>query len=204
MCRLFAISSREPLSPMTAIHALNVMKEGHDGSGVGLFLTDLGGAFERFRGAPILSGIFSNEGIRTPGPLHDGSGFYGQVQAVHPSGQDAAPGTPKRDNYLVRVYDYPPDWLSLPREEIELRLMFDPPQAAPDGRAGRSMVVFSFWPDVIMLKEVGRPPGPGGVSRTRSRRLSSPGSSCPGQAEHELMPSISTPAIRSSSRATPP
>lgn len=65
MCRLFAITSREPLSPMTAIHALNVMKEGHDGSGVGLFLTDLGGSFERFKGAPILSGIFSNEGIRT-------------------------------------------------------------------------------------------------------------------------------------------
>jgi len=36
MCRLFAISSREPLSPMAAIHALDVMKEGHDGSGVGV------------------------------------------------------------------------------------------------------------------------------------------------------------------------
>ncbi len=47
MCRLFALSSRDPVSPMRAIEALNVMKEGHDGSGVGLFLHDLGGPFGR-------------------------------------------------------------------------------------------------------------------------------------------------------------
>ncbi|MCL5808381.1 MAG: glutamate synthase, partial [Deltaproteobacteria bacterium] len=63
MCRLFAITSKDPLSPMVAIRALDVMKEGHDGSGVGLFLTDLGGDFEQFKGGPILSGIFSNTGI---------------------------------------------------------------------------------------------------------------------------------------------
>jgi len=34
---LFAVTSNDPLSPMVAINALNVMKEGHDGSGVGLF-----------------------------------------------------------------------------------------------------------------------------------------------------------------------
>ena len=64
MCRLFAITSKDPLSPMVAIRALDVMKEGHDGSGVGLFLTDLGGDFEQFKGGPILSGIFSNTGIK--------------------------------------------------------------------------------------------------------------------------------------------
>ncbi len=32
MCRLFAVTSETPLSPMTAIHALDVMKEGHDGN----------------------------------------------------------------------------------------------------------------------------------------------------------------------------
>ncbi len=64
MCRLFAITSKDPLSPMVAIRALDVMKEGHDGSGVGLFLTDLGGDFEQFKGEPILSGIFSNDGIK--------------------------------------------------------------------------------------------------------------------------------------------
>ncbi|HBB18366.1 MAG TPA: glutamate synthase, partial [Syntrophus sp. (in: bacteria)] len=48
MCRLFSITSKDPLSPMVAIRALDVMKEGHDGSGLGIFLTDLGGDFEQF------------------------------------------------------------------------------------------------------------------------------------------------------------
>ena len=64
MCRLFAITSREPLSPMVAIDALNVMREGHDGSGVGLFLRDLSGPFEDMKDAPILSGIFSEGGLK--------------------------------------------------------------------------------------------------------------------------------------------
>ena len=64
MCRLFAITSEEPLSPMIALEALDVMREGHDGSGVGLFLRDLGGPFDDMRDAPILSGIFSDAGIR--------------------------------------------------------------------------------------------------------------------------------------------
>ena len=40
MCRLFAITSDTPVSPMVAIEAMDVMREGHDGSGVGLFLRD--------------------------------------------------------------------------------------------------------------------------------------------------------------------
>lgn len=42
MCRLFTITSKDPLSPRRVIKALDVMKEGHDGSGGGLFLRDLG------------------------------------------------------------------------------------------------------------------------------------------------------------------
>jgi hypothetical protein len=64
MCRLFALTSKDPVSPMLAIRALDVMKEGHDGSGVGLLLQDLGGAFEEMKDSPILSGIFTEEGIR--------------------------------------------------------------------------------------------------------------------------------------------
>ena len=64
MCRLFAITSETPVSPMVTLEALDVMREGHDGSGVGLFLRDLGGPFEDMKDAPILSGIFSEAGIR--------------------------------------------------------------------------------------------------------------------------------------------
>jgi predicted glutamine amidotransferase len=52
MCRLFAITSEDPLSPTVAINALDVMREGHDGSGVGLFLRDLGGPLRKSRMPP--------------------------------------------------------------------------------------------------------------------------------------------------------
>ncbi len=67
------------------------------------------------------------------------------------------PGTPKRDNYLIRVYDYPPDWLSLGRQEIEYRLLLTRLKLRQMGEEDGSMMVFSFWPDVIMIKEVGDP-----------------------------------------------
>src|SRR3990170_8272797 len=123
MCRLFAVSSKDPLSPMTAIKALDVMKEGHDGSGVWLFLTDLGGDFEQFRGGPILSGIFSHEGLKTLDRFMMDMNFLTNYKlSFRPTKQPPA-GTPKRDNYLIRVYEYPPAWEKLTKEEVQRRLM---------------------------------------------------------------------------------
>jgi hypothetical protein len=45
MCRLFAMSSETPESPMVAMQAMDVLREGNDGSSVVLFLRDLGGPF---------------------------------------------------------------------------------------------------------------------------------------------------------------
>ena len=62
MCRLCAIVSAEYFSPMESILALETMKEGHDGSGLGLILRDLGGEFDGLKEYPILSGITSDKG----------------------------------------------------------------------------------------------------------------------------------------------
>ena len=157
MCRLFAITSSEPLSPMVAIHALNVMKEGHDGSGVGLFLSDLGGAFEDFKGLPILSGIFSNQGLKDLERYMTDLDFTVKYRfAIRPT-KNAPLGTPKRDNYVVHVYEYPPDWTSLTQVERDHRLMTTRLTLRRMGEQDDSMNIFSFWPDVIMIKEVGDP-----------------------------------------------
>lgn len=157
MCRLFGMTSSEPLSPMTAIRALNVMKEGHDGSGVGLFLTDLGGEFERFKGEPILSGIFSNDGLKALDRYMMDLDFMVKYKLSIRPAKEPPPGTPKRDNYLIRVYEYPPDWEGLPEVEIQRRLLQCRLELRKMGEVDNSMLVFSFWPDVIMIKEVGDP-----------------------------------------------
>ena len=157
MCRLFGITSREPLSPMFAIRALDVMKEGHDGSGVGLFLTDLGGDFESFQGLPILSGIFSNAGVKRLDAYMKELNFDVKYEfSIRPS-KEPPPGTPKRANYVIRVYSYPPDWAELSEAERQFRLMLCRLALRKMGEEDESIMIFSFWPDVIMLKEVGDP-----------------------------------------------
>ncbi len=58
MCRLAAITSADFFSPMENILALEIMKEGHDASGLGITLKDLEG-FGDLKEFPILSGICS-------------------------------------------------------------------------------------------------------------------------------------------------
>jgi glutamate synthase domain-containing protein 1 len=157
MCRLFAVTSQDALSPMVAIRALDVMKEGHDGSGIGLFMTDLGGDFEQFKGGPILSGIFSQEGIKTLDRYMLDMDFMTKYKLSFRPSKQPPKGTPHRDNYLIRVYEYPPDWEHLPEEEIRHRLMMCRLHLREMGEKDGSMMVFSFWPDVIMIKEIGDP-----------------------------------------------
>ncbi len=157
MCRLFAVTSEEPLSPIMAIRALDVMREGHDGSGVGLFLSDLGGPLEELKGAPILSGIFTNEGIKRLDTFMMNIGFMTKYKLSIRIPKTPPPGVPKRDVYLIRAYEYPEGWEGLSETEIEHRLLMIRLQLRQMGEEKEDMIVYSFWPDVIMIKEIGDP-----------------------------------------------
>ncbi len=157
MCRLFAITSEEPLSPMVAIEALDVMREGHDGSGVGLFMRDLSGPFEDLKTAPILSGIFTREGIKRLDRFMMDIGFMTQYKLTIKVPKTPPPGTPRRDSYLIRAYEYPEEWEGCSREELYDRLLETRLQLRRMGEEKGDMIVFSFWPDVIMIKEIGDP-----------------------------------------------
>ena len=157
MCRLFAITSKEPLSPMVAVEALNVMREGHDCSGVGLFLRDLAGPFEEMKNAPILSGIFSEKGLRRLDSFMMDLGFMTKYKITIKVPKTPPPGIPKRDVYLIRAYEYPEEWDDLSDSERLQRLLPIRLQLRAMGEEKQDMIVFSFWPDVIMIKEIGDP-----------------------------------------------
>jgi len=157
MCRLFAITSEEPLSPMVAIEALDVMREGHDGSGVGLFMRDLSGPFEDLKNAPILSGIFTREGIKRLDRFMMDIGFMTQYKLTIKVPKTPPPGTPRRDSYLIRAYEYPEEWEDCSQEELYDRLLETRLRLRKLGEEKEDMIVFSFWPDVIMIKEIGDP-----------------------------------------------
>ncbi len=157
MCRLFAITSEAPLSPMVAMEAMDVMREGHDGSGVGLFLRDLGGPFEEMKDAPILSGIFSESGLKRLDRFMMDIGFMTKYKISIKVPKTPPEGVPKRDIYLIRAYEYPEEWDTLSADKIQRRLLEIRLQLRAMGKEKGDMIVFSFWPDVIMLKEIGDP-----------------------------------------------
>jgi glutamate synthase domain-containing protein 1 len=157
MCRLFAITSATPLSPMTAIQAMDVMREGHDGSGIGLFLRDLSGPFEEMKDAPILSGIFTEAGIKRLDRYMMDLGFMTKYRISIKVPKVPPAGTPRRDVYLIRAYEYPEEWEAIDPRQIEERLVQIRLELRAMGEAEQDMIVFSFWPDVIMIKEIGDP-----------------------------------------------
>jgi glutamate synthase domain-containing protein 1 len=59
--------------------------------------------------------------------------------------------------YLIRAYEYPEDWEGLNESEIHYRLMLIRLQLREMGEKENDMIIFSFWPDVIMVKEIGDP-----------------------------------------------
>ncbi|MBF0229365.1 MAG: glutamate synthase [Desulfamplus sp.] len=157
MCRLFALTSKDPVSPMEAIKALDVMKEGHDGSGVGILLRDLGGPFEEMKDAPILSGIFTEEGIRKLDFFMMEQGFMTKYKMSIKVPKIKIEGVPKRGLYLLRAYEYPESWDNLDQKELTTRLMMTRLKIREMGEEKEDMIVFSFWPDTIIIKELGDP-----------------------------------------------
>lgn len=157
MCRLFSITSNEPLSPMVALEALDVMREGHDGSGVGLVLRDLGGPFESMKDAPILSGIFTEDGLKRLDTKMMSVGFMTKHKISFKLPKKSPQGVPKRAIYLIRAYEYPESWEDLPKEDIHSRLTDLRLELRDMGLEKNDMIVFSFWPDIIMIKEIGDP-----------------------------------------------
>ncbi|RZB31895.1 MAG: hypothetical protein SRB1_01514 [Desulfobacteraceae bacterium Eth-SRB1] len=157
MCRLIALTSEEPLSPMIALRALDVMREGHDGSGVGLLLRDLAGPFENMKNAPILSGIFSEKGLKRLDRFMMDVGFMTKYRISVKPPKTPPPGVPRRDVYLVRAYEYPEEWENLSSVELYSRLLILRLELQRMGEEKGDMIIFSFWPDTIMIKEIGEP-----------------------------------------------
>jgi hypothetical protein len=157
MCRLSAIIASEYCSLMEAIEALEIMKEGHDGSGLGLTLKDLGGEFEELKQYPILSGICTDAGFRLIDSYMAANGFTVKFNWQPRLRERPCSSVRRRGNYLAIAYGYPEPYQeksAAAKEELLLRTRLDLRRL---GSKDGSIFVFSFWPDVITLKEVGDP-----------------------------------------------
>jgi glutamate synthase domain-containing protein 1 len=140
---------------MENILALETMKEGHDGSGLGILMRDLSGEFEKLKEYPILSGICTRNGVRVIDEYMDKLGF--ELLHVWAPKIKKTKGIVPREYYFARVYDYPGSFKNRSIQEKEDLLLQTRLSLRKLGESNESLFVFSFYPDVITLKEVGDP-----------------------------------------------
>jgi glutamate synthase domain-containing protein 1 len=140
---------------MEPILALETMKEGHDGSGLGLTLKNLGGEFEDLKDYPVLSGICSKKGMEILNEYMKKHGF--KVKHAWTPNIKNIKGIAPREHYFARVYDYPDSCANKSINEKEELLMRTRLALRRIGEPDESIFAFSFYPDVITLKEVGDP-----------------------------------------------
>ncbi|MEW6218652.1 MAG: glutamate synthase [Thermodesulfobacteriota bacterium] len=159
MCRLAMKTASEPFGPHGVLTAMEAMQEGYDGSGLGLLLRGVRFADYNYQAdAPILSGIAHSEAaLHRLDERMQAKGFalkYDHEFDLRPGLIEAR----DRHKYFVRVYSPPASWKGLPKEAVADELMLTRVGLRQDGEAhGNDLTAFSFWPDVVMIKEVGWP-----------------------------------------------
>ncbi|MGQ9499334.1 MAG: hypothetical protein ACUVQ6_03030 [Dissulfurimicrobium sp.] len=103
---------------------------------------------------PILSGIAHTENaLHRLDAFMEGKGFI--LKYDHQFNTDLT-NIEAKDRY--KVYKHPDSWAGFSQEQIDNELMLTRLALRRDGEIHNSdLTMFSFWPNVVMIKEVGWP-----------------------------------------------
>jgi glutamate synthase domain-containing protein 1 len=157
VCRIGAIKSKNYIHPSKALRLMRSQQKGHDNSGFAMVMQDLGGVFENYKGLPILSMACTNNGMKIAEDILHSVGFVRVMQwapEVHPEENLHIEPMP---NYVFEVFQYPKSLKYAPdneKEELLVDTRLKIRQALEESGDGYA---YSFWPDIIMLKEIGDP-----------------------------------------------
>lgn len=157
MCRIGAIKSSNYVHPSLALRLMESQQKGHDNSGFAMIMHDLGGIFENYKHLPTLSMAATDEGVKAAEAILHEEGF----QCVHLWAPltDPQPGLDinAMPNYTFETYEYPKHvrhYSQKEKEELLLDVRLKLRKALELEEQG---FVYSFWPDVVTLKEIGNP-----------------------------------------------
>lgn len=159
MCRLALKTASTPFSPYSVLQAMETMREGYDGSGLGLLLRGVSFTDFSYRNTdPIVSGIaHTKEALDRLNDTMREKGFHKIYD--HDFNEDISLlEVPDRYKYFIRVYKMPKQWELYDHGRIEQELMMTRLLLRRIGEENNGdLSVFSVWPDVIMIKEIGWP-----------------------------------------------
>ena len=157
MCRIGSIKSKVPVQPSLALKLMLPQQEGHDNSGFAMVMQDLYGIFSGYKDKPLLSMAVTQRGAQLVEEYMDAHNFV-QIAEWIPI-PDKRPGLDIQamPYYIFRNYDYPEETAHMSQREKENLLLDTRLALRKILEKADAGYVYSFWPDVLTLKEIGDP-----------------------------------------------
>ena len=157
MCRIGSIKSKVPIQPSTALRLMLPQQEGHDNSGFAMVMQDLYGIFSNYKDKPLLSLACTQRGAQLVEEYMDAHNFVQLAEWIPIPDKRPGLDIQAMPYYIFRNYDYPEGAEKMTQEQKE-NLLLDTRLALRKllEEAGEGFV-YSFWPDVLTLKEIGDP-----------------------------------------------
>ena len=157
MCRIGAIKSKRKLHPSIALKLMRSQQEGHDDSGFAFVMQDMGGLFENYKDLPLLSMAATVEGTRLAEDILREVGFSRVMQWSPDINNKKGLKIEAMPNYMFEVLQYPKSYKHATKEEKEELLIDTSIRLRKTLEDTKSGFIYSFWPDVLTLKEIGSP-----------------------------------------------
>lgn len=160
MCRMAAIKAKYPVPPALTLRMMLAMQKGHDNSGFAMVMQDLGGVFAEFKKYPLLSMACTSIGLERAEKILEEAGWQLVFDFKPDVVEDARLNFQRMPHYVFRNYRYPPPFDTYDEQPTpeQKQLLLDTHlklrQALGRDEQG---YVYSFWPNVLTLKEVGDP-----------------------------------------------
>lgn len=157
MCRIGAIKSLNYVHPSMALQLMQSQQKGHDNSGFAMVMQDLGGIFEPYKKLPTLSMACTAEGIKMAEDILHEVGFH-RVMQWSPEVNDK-PGLDinAMPHYVFETFNYPRSYQKASKKEKEDLLLDTRLRLRRALETKQEGFVYSFWPDLLTLKEIGDP-----------------------------------------------
>ncbi len=157
MCRIGAIKSLNYMHPSKALTLMQSQQKGHDNSGFAMVMQNLGGIFEPYKHLPTLSMACTDKGIKIAENILHEIGFHRVMQWSPEVNPQPGLDINAMPNYVFETFSYPAAYdnaAQKDKEELLLDTRLKLRAALEENEEG---FAYSFWPDVITLKEIGDP-----------------------------------------------
>lgn len=157
MCRIGAIKSLNYVHPAMALQLMQSQQKGHDNSGFAMVMQNLGGVFEPYKDLPTLSMACTAEGIKIAEDILHEIGFHRTMQWSPDVNDKPGLDINAMPHYVFETFNYPKSYHKATQEEREALLLDTRLRLRSALEPDEKGFVYSFWPDLLTLKEIGDP-----------------------------------------------